>query len=43
MLVPRHRPPALAERLQPLSALAQQLFAQDRAFFYSAFVAEEIR
>ena len=42
MLAPRRRPAALAQQLCPLDALAQQLYARDKAFFYSAFVVEEI-
>ena len=42
MLVPRRRPDALADRLVPLSDLAASLHAADRAFFYSAFVVEEV-
>jgi S-adenosylmethionine-diacylglycerol 3-amino-3-carboxypropyl transferase len=42
MLVPRSRPDELAERLVPQSELAAELYARDRAFFYSAFVVEEI-
>ncbi|HRE83196.1 MAG TPA: DUF3419 family protein [Opitutaceae bacterium] len=43
MLAPRSRPEALADRLQPRPDLAAPLFAQDKAFFYSAFVVEERR
>ena len=43
MLAPRSRPESLAEQLVPLSDLAAELFAQDKAFFYSAFVVEEVR
>lgn len=42
MLAPRSRPVSLAGRLQPIEAMAQALFAQDRAFFYSRFVVEEV-
>lgn len=42
MLAPRHRPEAMADRLRPLTHLANQLYARDRAFFYSAFVVEEV-
>ncbi|MBD3883140.1 DUF3419 family protein [Phormidium tenue FACHB-886] len=42
MLVQRSRPPEMAHQLQPLSELAQMLHAQDKAFFYSAFILEEI-
>ncbi|MEI8194946.1 MAG: DUF3419 family protein [Phycisphaerae bacterium] len=43
MLAPRSRPEALADRLHPLSDLAQTLHLQDKAFFYSAFILEEAR
>jgi S-adenosylmethionine-diacylglycerol 3-amino-3-carboxypropyl transferase len=43
MLAPRRRPESLAHRLQPRDDLAAALFAQDKAFFYSAFVVEEVR
>lgn len=42
MLVPRRRPEAMADRLKPLQQLSQQLHLQDKAFFYSALVVEEI-
>jgi S-adenosylmethionine-diacylglycerol 3-amino-3-carboxypropyl transferase len=42
MLVPRRRPDAMADRLVPLADLAANLHAADRAFFYSAFVIEEV-
>lgn len=42
MLAPRRRPEALAHRLRPLDDLARRLFAEDKAFFYSAFVVEEV-
>ncbi len=42
MLVPRRRPEHLADRLRPLEPLAQQLHRADKAFFYSAFIVEEI-
>ena len=42
MLAPRSRPEALASRLRPLDGLAKQLFAQDKAWFYSRFVLEEV-
>lgn len=42
MLVPRCRPENLAERLRPLPELAQRLHLEDKAFFYSAFLVEEI-
>jgi S-adenosylmethionine-diacylglycerol 3-amino-3-carboxypropyl transferase len=42
MLVPRSRPESLAGRLRPLPELAERLHRQDKAFFYSRFVVEEI-
>ena len=42
MLAPRRRPESLAHRLRPRDDLAAPLFAQDKAFFYSAFVVEEV-
>ncbi len=42
MLAERHRPETMAKQLRPLSDLAQELHQQDKAFFYSAFVIEEI-
>jgi S-adenosylmethionine-diacylglycerol 3-amino-3-carboxypropyl transferase len=42
MLAPRSRPEFLSEQLRSLAAIAQLLHAQDKAFFYSAFVVEEI-
>lgn len=42
MLVARRRPDALARRLAPLSELACQLHATDKACFYTAFILEEI-
>jgi S-adenosylmethionine-diacylglycerol 3-amino-3-carboxypropyl transferase len=42
MLAPRSRPAELAEYLLPLTDLAQRLHAQDKAFFYSAFIVEEM-
>jgi S-adenosylmethionine-diacylglycerol 3-amino-3-carboxypropyl transferase len=42
MLAPRSRPEALAGRLRPLEPLAKELFAQDKAWFYSRFVVEEV-
>ncbi|HEY2468858.1 MAG TPA: DUF3419 family protein [Terracidiphilus sp.] len=43
MLVPRSRPEQFAERLEPLTELSNRLFAQDKAFFYSAFIVEQVR
>lgn len=42
MLAPRRRPQALAHRLRVLNQLAAELFQQDKAFFYSDFVVEEV-
>ena len=42
MLVPRRRPARFADRLKPLEAEAKALHARDKAFFYSAFVVEEV-
>lgn len=42
MLVPRRRPERLASRVTSLESEARALFAHDRAFFYSAFVLEEV-
>lgn len=41
MLAPRARPVAMADRLRSLDALATRLHAEDKAFFYRAFVVEE--
>ena len=42
MLVPRSRPESLRHKLRPLDALATQLHQQDKAFFYSRFIVEEV-
>lgn len=42
MLVPRRRPESLAARVRSLDDEARALFARDLAFFYSAFVLEEV-
>jgi S-adenosylmethionine-diacylglycerol 3-amino-3-carboxypropyl transferase len=42
MLAPRSRPDSLANSLRSLEELSKQLFARDQAFFYSAFVVEEV-
>lgn len=42
MLAPRRRPDSMSSRLKPLQSEAELLFQQDKAFFYSAFVLEEI-
>jgi S-adenosylmethionine-diacylglycerol 3-amino-3-carboxypropyl transferase len=43
MLAPRSRPAELAASLAPLTQLSEELFARDKAFFYSAFVVEEVQ
>ena len=40
MLAPRHRPEQLTDRLRSLPA--EELFRQDKAFFYRALVVEEV-
>jgi len=42
MLAPRGRPESMSGRLRPLDELAQRLHQQDKAFFYSRFVVEEV-
>ena len=42
MLAPRSRPDSMADMLRPMEPLAKSLFAQDKAFFYSRFVLEEV-
>ena len=42
LLTERRRPGTLADRLVPMAALARQLHAKDKAFFYSDFILEEI-
>lgn len=42
MMVPRHCPAQLQDRLRPLTALARRLYAQDQAIFYSALQIEEV-
>lgn len=41
-LADRHRPDSMADRLRPLDELSRSLHAKDKAFFYSAFIVEEI-
>jgi len=43
MLASRRRPPELADSLDELSELSSRLFACDKAFFYNAFVVEQVR
>ena len=42
MLVPRRCPAQLDQRVKRLDQLAERLFQQDLAFFYSAFIVEEV-
>jgi S-adenosylmethionine-diacylglycerol 3-amino-3-carboxypropyl transferase len=42
MLAPRHRPDSMADRLRPLIELSRRLHGEDKAFFYSDFVVEEV-
>ena len=42
MLAPRSRPEFMAEKLKPLTVLSEQLYAQDKAFFYMAYIVEEV-
>jgi S-adenosylmethionine-diacylglycerol 3-amino-3-carboxypropyl transferase len=42
MLAPRRRPESMAATLIPLESLSARLHLADRAFFYSAFVVEEV-
>ena len=42
MLAPRHCPPSLRNQINPLNELAETLFQQDKAFFYSRLVIEEV-
>lgn len=42
MLAPRSRPEALANRIASMNTLSEKLFCQDKAFFYSRFVIEEV-
>jgi S-adenosylmethionine-diacylglycerol 3-amino-3-carboxypropyl transferase len=43
MMVPRSRPAVMVDRLLPLTDEAARLHAQDKAFFYSALVIEQVR
>ncbi|MEM7013953.1 MAG: DUF3419 family protein [Verrucomicrobiota bacterium] len=42
MLAPRSRPESMSDQLQSLDELAAKLHAEDNAFFYSAFIVEEV-
>ena len=41
-LVPRSRPAEFAGRAEPLAQLSDELFAQDKAFFYCRFQVDEV-
>jgi len=43
LLVDRRRPDALADRIRPLTGLAERLHRRDRVFFYRRVVVEEVR
>lgn len=43
MLAPRRRPDGMGDVLEELRETAADLFARDKAFFYSAFVLEQVR
>lgn len=43
MLVPRCRPEELSAQIDELASSSAALFARDKAFFYSAFVLEQVR
>ncbi len=43
MLVPRACPPAFQDRVATLGEESRRLFARDQAFFYSAFLLDEVR
>lgn len=43
MLAPRQRPESLSVLLEPVTDLAAECFREDKAFFYSRIVIEEIR
>jgi S-adenosylmethionine-diacylglycerol 3-amino-3-carboxypropyl transferase len=42
MLAPRSRPENMRDHIHPLNTLGADLFAQDKAFFYSRFIVEEV-
>ena len=43
MLAPRSRPDSLAQVLKPRPDLAEPLFRQDKAWFYSRLIVEEVQ
>ncbi|MBV9612530.1 MAG: hypothetical protein JO091_08660 [Acidobacteriaceae bacterium] len=42
MLAPRSRPDSLKARILPMADRSRELFQKDKAWFYSAFVLEEV-
>jgi S-adenosylmethionine-diacylglycerol 3-amino-3-carboxypropyl transferase len=42
LLVPRTPPPAMQDRLKPLTALGERLHAVDRTWFYKSFHIDEV-
>lgn len=42
LLAERRRPASMADEIRPLTELAQRCWAQDKAFFYQAFIVEEV-
>jgi S-adenosylmethionine-diacylglycerol 3-amino-3-carboxypropyl transferase len=42
MLAPRERPESMAGQLKSRPELAERLHREDKAFFYSRFVLEEV-
>ncbi len=42
MLAPRQSAPCLHDKIKPLEQISSDLFQQDKAFFYSKFVIEEV-
>ncbi|MFT5633358.1 MAG: S-adenosylmethionine-diacylglycerol 3-amino-3-carboxypropyl transferase [Rubritalea sp.] len=42
MLAPRESSESLRSKIKPLTSLSEDLFGQDKAFFYSKFVVEEV-
>ncbi len=43
MLAPRRRPEHMATKLKPLTELSERLYVKDKAFFYMAYVVEEVQ
>jgi len=42
MLVPRSRPETMGDQLRPMTGLSEKLHREDKAFFYSRVVVEEV-